>query len=337
VLRGTGGLENLVLEERPVPEPGPGEALVRVRAAAVCHRDILDRRGAFPFLRAPVVTGHELAGEVVGAGPDAGFAAGDRVTAVHRPPCEECPACRAGEETHCRSSWRSFGLTIDGCYAEYLVAPAAALVRIPEGVDDAHAAPLMCTAGVALHALRRVGGLCAGETVLVTGASGGVGHMALQIARLLRARALAVTSSADKVAALGDAGADDVIVSADGRFQGEVLARTAGAGVPIALECVGAPTFQGTLRSLAPGGRVVLVGNVTGARTDLHLGQVILHERRILGSDGATREELREVLAWAARGELRPRIAEVLPLERAAEAQARLEERTVVGRIVLAP
>src|SRR5439155_16925992 len=182
------------------------------RAAAVCHRAVLDRKCASPFLRPPLVTGHEFAGEGVEAGPGAGaWRPGDRVTALHRAPCGECPACRAGEETHCRKVWQSFGLTIDGSYAEEVLAPAGALVRLPDALGFREAAPLMCTAGVALHALRRVGGLRAGESVLVTGASGGVGHAGVQLAKRLGARVLAVTSSAAKEPALRAAGPDDVV------------------------------------------------------------------------------------------------------------------------------
>jgi NADPH:quinone reductase-like Zn-dependent oxidoreductase len=146
-----------------------------------------------------------------------------------------------------------------------------------------------------------------------------------------------VTSSEAKVDALRSRGADDVIVSKDGRFQAEVLARTGGHGVDVALECVGGPTFQGSLRSVAPSGRLVLVGNVTGERVELNLGQVILYSRQILGSDGATRRELCTVLEMAAAGEIRPQIADVWPLERAAQAQERLGAREVLGRIVLEP
>jgi D-arabinose 1-dehydrogenase-like Zn-dependent alcohol dehydrogenase len=338
VLRAVGGLENLEVEDRPIPAPRPNEVLVQVRAAAVCHRDLLDRRGAFPFLRTPVVTGHEFAGIVVALGDEVTeVRRGDRVTAVHRPPCDACPACRAGEETHCRGTWQAFGLTIDGCYAEYLIAPAAALVTLPDGLDFAAAAPLMCTAGVARRALFRVGKLQPGETLLLTGASGGVGHMALQLARRAGARVLAVTSNPAKVDALRAAGADEVIVSTDGRFQGDVLGRTEGQGADMALECVGAPMFQASLRSLAPGGRLVLVGNVTAGKVELNPGQVILHERRILGSDSATRAELREVLEMAARGEIAIQIARRLPLGQASEAQALLEARAVVGRVILEP
>src|SRR5262249_32982222 len=162
---------------------GPGEALVRVRAAGVCHRDVLDRKGAFPFLKPPIITGHELAGEVVALGEGVTeVAVHDRVTAVHRPPCGACEPCTRGDEIQCARSWKSYGMTMDGAYAEYVAAPVATLVRIPEALSYAEAAPLHCTAAVALHALRAVGDVRLGETVLLTGATGGVGQMALQLA-----------------------------------------------------------------------------------------------------------------------------------------------------------
>src|SRR5262245_51339868 len=154
-------------------------------------------------MRRPIVTGHELAGEVVELGPGVdGIGVGDRVVGLHRPPCGQCAECQAGDDARCARSPYVFGLTVDGCYAEYVAAHAAALVPLPAGVAFEEAAFLHCTAGVALRALRRIARLVAGETVLVTGASGGVGMHALQVAKLLGARVIAVTGSAAKVEAL---------------------------------------------------------------------------------------------------------------------------------------
>src|SRR5579871_6740823 len=241
LIREAGDTSKLLLEEVPRPSPGPGQALVRVRAVGVCYRDLLDRLGKYPFMKRPVVTGHEFAGEVAEGGAGAPFSVGDRVAALHRPPCGACDECRAGEETRCTGSFASFGHTVDGGYAEYAVADAAALVPVPDAVPLQQAAFLHCTAGVALRALRHRARLVAGETVLITGASGGVGIHAVQVARLLGARVVAVTSKESKAEALRAAGADDVLVAA-GAFHREALARTGGADV--ALELVGAPTFH---------------------------------------------------------------------------------------------
>jgi D-arabinose 1-dehydrogenase-like Zn-dependent alcohol dehydrogenase len=153
----------------------------------------------------------------------------------------------------------------------------------------------------------------------------------MQVARLLGARVLAVTSNQKKEAALRRYGADEVVVSA-GEFH-----KQNGATAQVALDLVGAPTFNSSLRSLAMGGRLVLVGNVTTSRVDVNPGYCILRELSVHGSSGATRAELSQVLEWAAEGKLRPVVDERLPLSQAAKAQERLMKREVVGRQILVP
>jgi D-arabinose 1-dehydrogenase-like Zn-dependent alcohol dehydrogenase len=184
-----------------------------------------------------------------------------------------------------------------------------------------------------LRALRRHGALESGQTVLITGASGGVGIHAVQVAKILGARVVAVTSSEAKSEAILRAGADDVLV-AKGPFHRDVLAR---AEVDLALELTGAPTFNSALRSLRTGGRLVLVGNLTGERIDVNPGYLIVRELSIAASAGATRAELAEVFDWAADGRLRPVVAERLPLAAAREAQTRLQQKSIIGRQVLVP
>lgn len=335
VIEEPGGPEKLVLRELETPRPGAGEVLLRVRAVGVCHRDIIDRKGKYPFMKRPVVTGHEVAGEVaeLGAGVIE-LAVGDRVVTMHRPPCGACPECREGEETRCTGSPYAYGITADGGYADYMVAHAAALVRLPAEIPFDEGAFLHCTAGVALRALRHQGRLVAGETVLVTGASGGVGIHAVQVAKILGARVIAATGNAAKTEALRAAGADEVVVAEPPALQRAVLA-CAGRGVDLALELVGAPTWNAALRSLRPGGRLVLVGNVTASRVELNPGWMIMREATVLGAASASRRDLAEVMGWVASGRLRPVVAERMPLEEAPRAQARLAAREVVGRIVL--
>jgi acryloyl-coenzyme A reductase len=334
VIHEPGGVERLNLVDWPSPTPGAGQVRVRVAACGVCYRDVVDRQGGYPFMKRPVVTGHEWAGEIVEVGPDVrDFAVGDRVAATHRPACGECDACLAGEETRCSGTIASYGLTADGGYAEEVLAWTSSLVRVPAALPLDEAAFLHCTAAVALRALRRHGGLERGQTVLITGASGGVGIHAVQVAKILGARVVAVTSSEAKSEAILRAGADDVLV-AKGPFHRDVLAR---AEVDLALELTGAPTFNSALRSLRTGGRLVIVGNLTGERIDVNPGYLIVRELSIAASAGATRAELAEVFAWAADGRLRPVVAERLPLTAAREAQTRLQQKGIIGRQVLIP
>jgi len=341
LIRAFGGPERLEVVDDFAPSSALGRGQVRVRVAGcgVCYRDLLDREGKYPFMRVPIVTGHEWAGTIVEVGPGVdGFAVGDRVATTHRPPCGECAACRAGDEPSCDQSMVSYGHTVDGGYAEEVIAWAGSLVRVPEAVALDEAAVLFCTAAVALRALRHHARLQGCERVLVTGASGGVGVHALQLVRALGGRAIALTSNPAKEGALRALGAEEVVVAAAGApFHKEVLAKTGGAGVEVALELVGAPTANGAMRSLRTGGRMALVGNITGERLELNPGWMIMREATLVGSRSASRADLAEVLAMAADGRLRPVIADRLPLAEARAAQERLAHKGVVGRLLLVP
>ncbi len=339
VLHEVGGPEKLSPEDANDPTPGPGEALVRVRASAVCGRDLIDRRGGFPMMKLPTILGHEFAGEIVALGDgagDTGLRVGDRVVNLHRPSCGECPRCLGGDPVLCERAWQSFGHTVDGAYAQLVVADRRALVKAPDSISFEGLSTLMCTAGVALYAMRRRGGLAGGETVLVTGASGGVGAMAIGVARALGARVIATTTNAAKVEAIEALGAEKVVVSADGRFDAEVKRLTDG-GADLALELTGSATFLGSLRSLRRGGRVVVVGNIDTERVAMNLGYLILHGLTVAGSASCWRDDLADVFAMVERGELAPKIDRVLSLADAAEAHRLLAARAVVGRVVLVP
>ncbi len=230
-------------------------------ASAICHRDVLDRKGAFPFMRRPTILGHEVAGTVesVGAGvvdwsPGARLSAressGDRVVTLHWSPCGVCGACREGRTTHCADARATFfGLTVDGGYAEYVANRAGAFARVPAGWRAVEAAPVICTYGTVWHGVVSRGRLRAGETLLVTGASGGVGSAAVQLAHAMGARVVALTSSQEKAAHCRALGADEVLVATPEALAAEpnLLAKRTG-GVDIVLETVGEPTFLAALR-----------------------------------------------------------------------------------------
>lgn len=335
VLHQCGGTDGLRFEPRPDPEPREDEVLVRVRACGVCYRDILDRRGKFPFIQLPIVPGHEFAGEVVRSGKAAAeWAPGDRVVNLHRNPCGTCEACATGDDVHCEKAWAHFGLTTNGGYADTVVAPRTALVKLPESIPFTHGAVLMCTAAVALRAVRKRADLRVGESVLITGASGGVGTMAVQIAKLSGARVVAVTSSADKKPYLESLGCDDVQVAPGGSFHKEVMAA---GGVDAAIEIVGSATFNSSLRSLKPNGRLVLVGNVLGERVEVNPGLIILKALRVLGSDSCSRAELMEAIRLVESGRLKVNVSKSFALQEAAQAQTWIEEKKSSGRVVLIP
>jgi D-arabinose 1-dehydrogenase-like Zn-dependent alcohol dehydrogenase len=338
VLTKFGAPTHLAMQSVPDPHPGPGEVLLRVRACGVCYHDVINRRGSLPRTSVPAILGHEVAGEVieVGAGVTT-WQVGDRAATLQRLSCGECASCRAGRGSLCKRDNRFFGEELAGGYAAKMVAPIAGIGHVPDGMPWEVAATVCCTAGTAVHVLRTRGRVQEGETVLVTGASGGVGLQTVQLARLDGARVIAVTSSAAKVEALRDAGAHEVVVAPDLEFSRQVRRLTDNEGVDVAIEIVGSATFAQTLKSMAPGGRVVVVGNLESGTIDLNPGLVIVKELEIIGAYATSQAELETALQLTHAGLLTPFVTEVLPLREAASAHVRLENRKVAGRLVLSP
>ncbi len=338
VLRAFGAPENLRPEIVPDPDPGPGEILMRVEACGVCFHDVINRRGNLPRTSVPAILGHEVAGEVVAVGAEVdGWVVGDRVATLQRLSCGCCSRCDAGRFSLCKDDNRFFGEEIPGGYAEYVAAPVLGVGRVPSGIDWPVAATTCCTTGTAVHTVRTRGRVARGETVVVTGASGGVGLQVVQLARHDGARVIAITSSDDKVDALTEAGAAEVVVAPDLRFAHAVRSLTDGEGVDVVIEIVGAATFDQSLKALTAGGRLVVVGNLDSGVVRLNPGLVIVKELEVLGAYATTLDELRQALELVAEGVLTPRIDDVLPLADAHEAHARLERRAVAGRLVLQP
>ena len=338
VLHQFGSADHLQLTSVDDPRPGPGEVLLRVRACGVCYHDVMCRRGSLPGTNVPAILGHEVAGEVieVGAGVT-GWAIGDRAATLQRLSCGVCPSCVAGRASLCKRDARFFGEELPGGYASLMVAPVAGIGKVPDNMPWAVAATVCCTAGTAVHVVRTRGRVQPGETVLVTGASGGVGLQAVQLARLDGARVIAVTSTASKVEALYNAGADEVIVSATLEFASAVRKATHGDGVHVAIEIVGSATFAQTLKTMAPGGRVVVVGNLESGVIALNPGLVIVKELELIGAYATSQGELETALQLTRTGKLSPFVHEIMPLAEAARAHTRLENRKVAGRLVLSP
>ncbi len=305
---------------------------IDVEACGVCYRDLIDRAGRLPFIACPITPGHEAVGHVseVGEGVTQ-WAVGDRVATMHRDACGECPACERGATSHCESAAWVFGLLAQGGYADRLVAPERALFAVPEDLPAAHAAVMHCTFGTAYRNLVTAGGLTAGEKVVVTGANGGVGAAAVEIAARLGARVTAVVRREVHRPFLEALGATHVVVAEDGRFHKKAESRDA----DLVLDCVGADTFNSSLRCLKVGGRLAVVGNIREARVELNLGYLIVRGLTVLSAGGATPDDMAAVFALNAEAPLKVSIADVLPLARAEEAQRRVLAGGLEGRLVL--
>ncbi|GAB2740126.1 acryloyl-coenzyme A reductase [Nocardioides pakistanensis] len=333
---GFGTPDVLRSQEVPVPSAAPGQVLVEVAYCGVCRHDLLTRAGAFPRAQLPVTLGHQVSGTVaaVGAGVE-GFGVGDRVMTMIYSGCGACANCHSGMEALCTAQTPAFlGEDHDGGYAEFVAVSASTVVPLPDEVALVDAAIATCTLGTAYHALVARGQLTEGQVVAITGASGGVGLHALEIAHAVGARTVAVVSSERGAERARDMGADHVIVSPD-RVFAKQLRTMLGRQADIVLEIVGAPTLRESLHAVRPGGRVVVLGNVEGKEVSVPPAYLILKEISLLGTKSCTVQEMQELLALLAKGEIRADVNEVVPLAEAPQVHRRMEAGEQVGRIVL--
>jgi len=320
VAREYGPPETLRIEDVPAPVPGPGEVRVRVRAAAVNFPDLLFLANRYQVsVPLPFTPGSELAGEVIECGAGAsGFAPGDRV----------------------------YGATLGGAFAEEVALPAAALSRIPDGVDFATAAAFGVAYTTAWGALVWAAALRAGETLLVLGAAGGVGLAALEIGRQCGARVVAAASSEAKRALCRAKGAAAAIDSAPDSLRERVGEAAGKRGVDVVFDPVGGAASEPALRTLAQGGRHVVVGFASGEIPRIPANLLLLRNARLVGFEIAAWQRAqpeamrtaRETLhAWLAAGRIAPHVGGRFPLEQAAEALRQVAERRVLGKLVIEP
>jgi acryloyl-coenzyme A reductase len=334
VIEGFGAPENLKVREFSQPVPGPGDILVQVHAAGVCHHDVLHRAGKLPGAKAGVVPGHETAGQVIAVGSDVKMhAPGGRVVVYQRRFCGRCRNCLRGRQDLCRALGAP-AVDTEGGYAEFISVPENMGIRIPDGVDWSAAALSCCPIGTSLRAIKTVGGMQPGDTVLINGASGGLGVHQIQIARALGGRPIAVTTSASKVGFLKSLGAEHVVVAQDLAYSAEVWALTQKQGVDLAIDNVGA-TLPETLRCLTQGGIAVVLGNVMGAAVPVNPGLLIGRRLRIAGSGMAPLDEVRQALALLASGTIKAVVSASMKFPEASKAHALMESRGVQGRVVL--
>jgi NADPH:quinone reductase-like Zn-dependent oxidoreductase len=338
LFRRHGGLDELKVEDIPTPSPGPGEALLRVRACGVNRVDLLSRLGETPgAITLPHVSGTETAGEIVELGQGVtGWKAGDRALVNPTISCGRCAFCRSGEDNMCLSG-RIYGVQTWGGYAEYAVAQAEHLLAIPDELPFEHAAAVAVTGSTAWHMLVRRAQLRQGETVLIVAAGSGIGVIGLQIAKLSGAVVIATAGSEAKLARARELGADHTVNHSDPDWPRKVRSLTGGRGVDVVFEHVGAATWEGSLAALTRGGRLVTCGGHSGFEVRINLWNLFVKQQTLIGSFAGSRKDLEDVLAMARRGLIKPVISDRLPLNQAAEAQRRLDGRDVFGKLLLIP
>lgn len=335
LIRDHGGYDRLEMTDIPEPDAS-GMALVRVRAVALNHLDVWVRRGVpghrFPL---PMVPGCEVAGVVASlpAGTT-GWREGDEVIVAPGYSCGHCVACLSGDDPLCRE-YGIFGESKNGGAAELIAVPVRNLLRKPANLSFEEAAAIPLDFLTAWHMLVARARLRPGETVLVHAGGSGVGSAGVQVAKLWGATVYATVGSAEKKERAVELGADEVILYRETDFAQEIRRLTGKRGVDVVFEHVGADTFEGSMRSLARGGRLVTCGATTGAEVTINLRLVFFKLLSILGSTMGSLAELHQIMAHVEAGRLRPVVDRVLPLAGVAEGHRLLEERAVFGKVVL--
>jgi NADPH2:quinone reductase len=314
----TGGPEVLRLAELLIPQPGPGQVLIRVETVGVNFIEVYFRKGIYNA-SLPLTPGSEAAGTVEELGPGVkGFAYGDLVASA----------------------------SVLGSYAEYALVPAAQLVKVPDGLTPEQAAAAMLQGMTAHYLAYSTFALKAGDTALVHAGAGGVGLLLTQMASRLAVRVITTVSTPEKAELSREAGASDVILYTEQDFEEEVKRLTDGKGVDVVYDSVGKSTFESSLNCLRPRGLLALFGASSGPVPPFNLMQLsskgsLFVTRPTLWHYVATRAELEwragDVLGWVASGELKLRTEFIYPLTEAAQAQTDLEARRTTGKILLEP
>jgi len=332
-----GGPDVVRLDDVEVPEPGPGEVRVAVRAAAMNHLDLWVRRG-LPFkIIMPHIGGSDIAGEVDAVGPGVGeIPIGARVVVDPSLGYDWYDSVPSGPSLPGRE-FRIIGEHTQGGFAEFSVVPAANLLEIPESVAFETAAAASLVGVTAWRALMVRGGLKAGERVLVTGASGGVSTLAIQMARLAGAKVLAVTRGAENVDRVRALGAHVVYDREQVDWGREIFKDTKKEGVDLVLDSVGEAIWPSCLRALSVGGRLVTFGATTGAAGETEIRTVFWKQLSILGSTMGNPGDYRKAMNLVFQGDVEPVIHAVLPLGEARRAHELLEAGEVFGKLVLKP
>lgn len=337
VLKQHGGSENFELVDLPKPSIKPDEVLLNVKAVSLNQLDLFVRRGS-PALKVnfPHIPCSDAAGIVDEVGANVtGLTKGMRVVLNPGLSCGRCEYCIAGEECLC-PEFKIFGEHTTGGAAEYIAVPGRNLLPIPDSLSFEQAAGASLVFLTAWRALFTRARVRAGDDVLIVGAGAGTGTAAIQIAKKAGARVIATSSSDEKLQKAKELGADILInYKTNPDWDREVFKATNKRGVDIVFESVGEATWMKSIRSLRRGGRMVVIGGTTGMRPTEEIGLIFWKQIDILGSTMSSQHEFRDVMKLIFRGELKPIIDSVFPIEQAQLAHARLEKGEQFGKIVM--
>jgi NADPH:quinone reductase-like Zn-dependent oxidoreductase len=329
-----GGPEVLTYEDVPDPALGKDQVMVRVRACSLNHLDVWVRNG-LPGVKLPHILGSDIAGEVAEIGEYVSeFKTGQRVLVAPMHFCGHCEKCVEGLQNQCRT-FTVLGNGVDGGNCELIAVPPANVIPIPESLDFASAASVPLVFVTAWHMLVGRAGMRPGQTVLVLGASSGVGIAAIQIAKLFHCRVITTAGDEAKLAKGKELGADYGINHYQQKISEEVRKITNKEGVDIVVEHVGAATWDESVRSLKTDGTLVTCGATTGPNVAIDLRHLFARQLSLLGSYMGTMGELHEVLKHLFGGRLKPVVDRVFPLSDIRAAHQYLEKSQMFGKVVL--
>ena len=326
------------LRDMPDPAPAADEVVVQVQSCGLNHLDLWAEEGGLPIpVQLPRTPGGEIAGRILDVGSAASdWRIGEAVAVQSNIFCGECEFCRRAEESQCLRS-AILGVQRDGGFAERVVVPARALVRLPAGVDFDTSAALTLAGSTAMHMLTHRTQVQRGDWVLVIGGASGVGSAAIQIAKELGGRVISTGSTEAKRALARHLGAEFMVDSNNRDWPAEVRQATGKRGVDVVIEHVGGEVLLKCFECLARGGTIVTCGATAGREVSLNLWPFFVKQQRLIGSYGRNRTDLAATLDWAAAGKLKPVIDSIFPLDQTPAAFARLRSRNVLGKVLIEP
>ena len=332
-----GGPDVLTYEDIPDPKPRKDQVLVRVKACSLNHLDLWVRNG-LPGVKLPHISGSDIAGEVVEVGEYvADIKPGQRVIVAPMHFCGHCVKCLAGLQNQCRE-FTVIGNGVDGGDCELYAAPAASIIPIPDSLDFNQAASVPLVFVTAWHMLVGLAGVRPGQTVLVLGASSGVGIAAIQIAKMFHCRVIMTAGNEEKLEkARTLLGADHGIDHYKQKISEEVRRITNKEGVDIVVEHVGAATWDESIKSLKTAGTLVTCGATSGSSVGIELRHLFARQLRLLGSYMGTMGELHEVLGHVFANRLKPVLDRAFPLREIRAAHEYLEKSQMFGKVVVNP
>lgn len=335
-----GGVEKLKLAEMPDPIPGPGEAVVKVKACALNHLDIWVREGlpGKPAIPMPHIGGCDVSGfiEALGPGADDFLKPGIPVLVGAGVSCGECESCRWDLDPLCQK-FNVLGFQCQGGLAEKVLVPSRNLIPLPTfsrcSLEDWAAFPLVFT--TAWNMLMEKAKIREGETILIHAAGSGIGSAAIQLAKAVGAKVLTTVGEDWKIEEARKIGADEVVNYKSGDFEKTTKAWTAGKGVDVVFEHIGPEVFAASLRCLAPGGRIVTCGSTSGPEVNFNMRALFSKNLTILGNYMGSLGGLKKAVEWAEAGKLKPIIGKKFALTQTREAQQCMLDRDFFGKILV--